>query len=117
MTLRTELVQTEDQWERLEAFAASFDHFVNRSLSYVVYKDQADNWLAYLALIKTPVGIPAVKPGCSPQTAAEIAKSIEGWFRIQYGHAFFLAPQGSAFEGLFTRRGAVDQQLNLWYLE
>ena len=118
MAYRTELIRTEDQWTRLETFAAGFDHEINRNLSYIVFKDsKTDQWLAYLALVVTPVGIPAVAPHATPKQALEICQAMEGYSKVNYGQAFVLVPPDSPFMKYLLGRGFVDQNLKLLYAE
>lgn len=117
MAIRTHLIQTPEEWDRLESYAASFDHEINRFLSYVVFKTEADVWLGYLAIIKTPVLVPAVHPSTSPKDVSRVLGFMEGWSRVQFGQAFVLVPIENPFEKSLEKHGFVDQNLKLMYAE
>lgn len=117
MGLRTELIQTDDQWDRLDTFAGGFDHEINRHLRYVVYKTDDGKWLGYMAIINTPVIIPAVHPSTSPQDVSRMLSFMEGWSRTQFGQCFALVPTENQFELSLAKHGFVDQNLKLHYAE
>lgn len=117
MAIRTESIDTPEQWDRLETFAASFDHEINRHIRYVVYKNEADVWLGYMALIATPVLIPAVAPTAAPKDVSRVLAFMEGWSRTQFGQAFVLVPFDSPFEKSLEKHGFIDQGLKLMHAE
>lgn len=94
--LQFEWIDTPEKWDKLEAFAATFNHnIVKHTLSPIVALKRHGRWIGYAQINKQPVVFSAWHTDptiCSPRDVVEGMKAFAGWAKIQHGGGFSAVP-------------------------
>lgn len=88
-----EIVKTEGQRQKVQAFAGSFEHMVSFHYPVVMIKVN-DQLAAYVEIIQSPVLNFGFKPEiCGARETSQIVGEVTAWAKIQHGECFVVRPQ------------------------
>ena len=93
--LQVEWMRTDEQWDKLRKFAASFDHDIVRNYHPVMVLKMDGRWIGFAQHYKNPLvitGWHTDRKICSPRDMLEGYKALAGWAKIQHSGAMTAAP-------------------------
>lgn len=117
--IRTSLIRNQQEMERVEWFAKSFDHKVNPSLQTgILANGDGTQWFGYYQMIQVPIFLVGFHPEIgSGRRCIEAINKLRSWSEFQYGSCYAGINHGSRFEEILKRMEFKDVNLKLFKSE
>lgn len=120
--LITAHIRTQQDWERLETFAKSFEHDIDKRFNYLVVKNAEDRWIGYALMVCVPgpgaAGLPLVvtawHKNSSPRECVEGMKLLTSWAIVSYGGAATVSTPESPLLPYMEKLGYRDWNMRLF---
>lgn len=90
-------VSDEETLNKLETFAASFDHTINRGMKHDIFTDEKGNWLGYAESVQVPVFWTGWHPEANPVAVKAAIQLLQSASHYNWGIGLAVCREDSPF--------------------